>query len=103
MTPRPAASGPEDLTDAVIGLDGVRGLFPEHVINAIVPALAGGAGAAPANLVEVEVGATGAAVRARLALDRAVPTAETLRAVRAAVIRLLGEDVEIDLEVAYID
>jgi hypothetical protein len=100
MTSESAAALATELTDRFAALDGVRGIFPEHVT-----ALALVTGGSRRNgLVRVDTGGPEVVVSARLATSRSVPAASIVADARRAVVEVLGtRPYALDIEVAYID
>ena len=94
------------LTERVSAAAGVRGIFPQPGVLATVAAIVplplpfgGPAGDVQVQRVDGEV-----VVRARLATDLRVPSAEVVAAVRRAVIDVLdGEPCRVSLQLCHID
>lgn len=94
----------EAVTAAVVGLEGVRGIFPDHPIGAIALTLVTAGEERATALIDVTRDGAQVELTARLAIDRAQPTAATLSRVMDAVLaRFPGDDVRVSLEIAYID
>lgn len=94
----------EVLAERIAGAPGVRGIFPQPGVLATVAALLPLPFGAPSGEVRVERTGGEVVVRARLATDVRVPSAEVVAAVRRAVVDVLdGEPCRVSLQLCHID
>lgn len=92
------------LTERIAGAEGVRGIFPQPGVLATVAALLPLPFTGPSGEVRVERAGGEVVVRARLATDVRVPSAEVVAAVRRVVVEALdGEPCRVSLQLCHID
>jgi hypothetical protein len=92
------------LTSRINALPGVRGLFPDHPVSALARTLVVSRGERASALVDITTGSTATEVHVRVALNRTIPSARTLRSVHSLVAEYLPHpDVTTTVEIAYID
>lgn len=93
------------ITDAILAIPEVRGLFPHSVVAAAVGVLIGAPSTPTSSLVEIDRTAKRITVSARLAIDAAASSAAVAVGARAAVDRVLGTSIVVALhiQIAHID